>query len=86
MTPIHAVVEVLRYCPRRLDYPTHNYTQALHILEHGAPTSVSHLCLRADIIYRDFYDNYTIIGAHDPAVLAKVISVAVNHCLLVLTR
>ena len=52
-------------------------------MEYGAPTSAIYLCSRADLIHRNSYDNHASIGAHGLAVLAKVVSGAVNHFLLV---
>ena len=41
------------------------------------------MCSQADLIHRKSYNNHVSIGAHDLAVLAKVISRVVNPFLLI---
>ena len=86
MCPIRAAAMALQHHLRRPGYPTQDYTRYLHILEYRSPTSASYLCLRANLIYRNLYDNHASIVAHSPTVLAKVVTGAVNHFLLVFLR
>ena len=86
MGPIRDAVEELRHRQQSPGYPIQDYARALRILEHGAPTSASYLCSRADLAHRNMYDNHASLGEHGPSVLAKVVSGAINHFLLVFPR
>ena len=63
-----------------------DFDKVMHIIEHGAPTSVSYKCSRRDILERNLYDNYDTIREHISVVLHKIVSGAANRFLLVFPR
>ena len=86
MGPIRTAISAIRSIPSPEGYPSEDFDQALHILEHGAPVAASYKCALPDVRLRNAYDNHSTIGGHAATVREKIISGAKNHFLLVLPR
>ena len=86
MEPIRTAVSVIRFVTPTAGYLAQNFDRALHNLEYGAPVSASFECERADIRLRNIYNNHSTIGEHADTARKKIVSGAVNNCLIVLPR